>query len=84
MSGKGSNRRKGDDAVKFRENYDKIFNLEGTQDLISKESKVAVDWRSDGWFAEFHADKISDDFKEWWIDYYGRPLITMVAQKDTG
>ena len=26
MNGKGSNRRKGDDAVKFRENYDRIFN----------------------------------------------------------
>jgi len=29
MNGKGSNRRKGDDAVKFRENYDMIFKAEG-------------------------------------------------------
>jgi len=34
MSGKGSNRRKGDDAVKFRENYDEIFGKKGKEEMF--------------------------------------------------
>jgi hypothetical protein len=37
MSGKGSNRRKGDDAVAYRENHDRIF---GNKDKKSFEFKL--------------------------------------------
>lgn len=32
-----------------------------------------IDWHSDPWFAKHHADSITDDFKAWWLDFYGPP-----------
>ena len=32
-----------------------------------------VDWNADKWFATCHARNLSDEFKEWWIGFYGRP-----------
>lgn len=34
-------------------------------------SNQGQDWSSDAWFVKYHADKLSEDFKAWWLDYYG-------------
>lgn len=32
----------------------------------------SVNWQKDEWFAEYHADTLTDEFKAWWIEnYYG-------------
>ena len=32
-----------------------------------------VDWTKDSWFAKYWAQNLTDDFKVWWIGYYGPP-----------
>ena len=32
-----------------------------------------MDWNADEWFVKHHADKLDDEFKAWWVDYYGEP-----------
>ena len=33
----------------------------------------SVDWLADWWFAKFHAADLTDEFKAWWVAYYGVP-----------
>ena len=33
----------------------------------------SVNWTSDDWFAKHHASNVSDEFKAWWIEFYGTP-----------
>ena len=32
-----------------------------------------VDWYADKWFAEHHASHITENFKHFWLEYYGPP-----------
>ena len=32
-----------------------------------------VNWTADQWFEKHHAGSLTDEFKAWWIGYYGRP-----------
>jgi hypothetical protein len=32
-----------------------------------------INWTADEWFAKHHADKLTDEFKSWWVGYYGAP-----------
>lgn len=32
-----------------------------------------INWREDAWFATHHANAVTDDFKRWWLEYYGAP-----------
>jgi hypothetical protein len=32
-----------------------------------------VDWCVDSWFAQHHAASLTDEFKRWWILFYGHP-----------
>ena len=34
---------------------------------------ASMDWTKDVWFAKYHAQNLTQKFKEWWIDYYGAP-----------
>lgn len=33
----------------------------------------AINWSADSWFAHFHAEQVSEEFKDFWIGYYGDP-----------
>jgi len=33
----------------------------------------AINWNTDSWFASHLADKLTEDFKAWWVEFYGRP-----------
>ena len=35
----------------------------------------SVNWFSDAWFSKFHASDLTEDFKSWWLDYYGTPDV---------
>lgn len=30
-----------------------------------------MDWKEDDWFAAYHADKLTDEFKKWWMEKIG-------------
>ena len=32
-----------------------------------------MNWQADKWFTKHHADKLDDEFKAWWIFFYGEP-----------
>ena len=32
-----------------------------------------IDWEADAWFAGNYHHELSDEFKRWWISYYGKP-----------
>ena len=32
-----------------------------------------VDWSEDEWFAKHHANRLSPEFKVWWVSFYGVP-----------
>jgi len=32
-----------------------------------------MDWKEDRWFASHHYKNLNDDFKQWWLGYYGLP-----------
>ena len=32
-----------------------------------------IDWKADSWFVYHFADKLTEDFKAWWADFYGPP-----------
>lgn len=32
-----------------------------------------VNWTSDSWFAKHHAKELTEDFKVWWLGFYGPP-----------
>lgn len=32
-----------------------------------------MNWREDSWFAHYHADKLTEKFKLWWLEFYGTP-----------
>jgi len=34
---------------------------------------AATDWTADAWFTKYHAQNLTQEFKEWWVDYYGSP-----------
>ena len=33
----------------------------------------SVNWTADEWFAKYHAESLTDEFRTWWIGYYGIP-----------
>lgn len=34
---------------------------------------VSVNWTEDKWFSKYHAKNVTDEFKAWWVGYYGVP-----------
>lgn len=32
-----------------------------------------MNWESDPWFTKHYHDELSDAFKKWWVDEYGKP-----------
>lgn len=40
-------------------------------EVVIKET--SIDWAADEWFAKYHAEALTDEFKEWWIKHYGVP-----------
>ena len=34
-----------------------------------------VNWHEDYWFDKYYAGTITDEFKTWWLGFYGRPDI---------
>ena len=30
-----------------------------------------MNWKADEWFTKHHYNKLSEDFKKWWIAFYG-------------
>ena len=32
-----------------------------------------MDWNADEWFVKHHADHLDNEFKTWWISFYGEP-----------
>jgi hypothetical protein len=32
-----------------------------------------INWTADRWFADSFAFEITDEFKAWWVKYYGSP-----------
>ena len=34
---------------------------------------ASVDWSKDPWFAKYRSQNLTDDFKVWWVSYYGPP-----------
>jgi hypothetical protein len=32
-----------------------------------------MNWSADPWFVKYHEKALTDDFKKWWIEYYGFP-----------
>lgn len=44
------------------------------KDRIEVNEKVNnVDWEADEWFAKHCNDRLTEDFKYWWISWYGTP-----------
>ena len=33
----------------------------------------SVNWYADSWFAKFHAAGLNNEFKTWWVSFYGCP-----------
>ena len=33
-----------------------------------------LDWKADPWFSRTVADKLTDEFKVWWVDLYSTPF----------
>lgn len=40
---------------------------------MTPKDDTLVNWRADAWFTRYHADKLSDEFKEFWISFYDTP-----------
>ncbi len=41
---------------------------------MDKTEKIAsIDWTEDVWFGKYHAQNLTQEFKEMWVDYYGTP-----------
>lgn len=36
-------------------------------------NKQVIDWGANIWFSEYHLANITEEFKGWWLDYYGKP-----------
>lgn len=32
-----------------------------------------IDWQADPWFAKHHANQLTEEFKVFWLEYYGVP-----------
>ena len=32
-----------------------------------------MNWNEDDWFAAYHAPKLTEEFKAWWVQFYGVP-----------
>lgn len=40
---------------------------------MSNIADKTIDWTKDAWFANYHAQNLTQEFKEWWESYYGPP-----------
>lgn len=38
-----------------------------------KKLLCSMSWMADVWFSKYYAADLTDDFKVWWLDYYGCP-----------
>jgi hypothetical protein len=36
-------------------------------------NSLDINWNADEWFSKYHANNITDAFKEWWVVFYGYP-----------
>lgn len=32
-----------------------------------------INWHANSWFAKCHADNLTEEFKAWWVEFYGPP-----------
>lgn len=32
-----------------------------------------TNWHADSWFAKYYADVLTEEFKVWWVEFYGPP-----------
>ena len=48
---------------------------DATRAAGSSAPACSVNWSVDTWFAKYHTADLTDDFKAWWISYYGCPDV---------
>ena len=32
-----------------------------------------INWEKDEWFVQYHTQNLTQEFKDWWVAYYGVP-----------
>ena len=53
--------------------YDQSLTEIDLRRMLTSRKLTGIDWTADVWFGRYHAQDLTQEFKEWWVDYYGAP-----------